>query len=195
MSWQFPDVHPCRFVLSPFWSQHNAANAEKKCWLMFFRFNLKYLNRFKPLLSFEVPACLCVCVRVCITHVKSVQAVTCYGSRTSPPPRHHISASVLLHQGRGAGATCPKLWKKAENGNRSIHLSKSRSVTQSVSEAGSGEWALSLWARLGKSKDQLHRWCLLLRGEGWRGMVGWKLLLSAWVWADCMFALQPTQTK
>lgn len=149
------------------------------------------LNHFSALRFLRV----CVYVRVCITHVKSVQAVTCYGSRTSPPPRHHISASVLLHQGRGAGATCPKLWKKAENGNRSIHLSKSRSVTQSVSEAGSGEWALSLWARLGKSKDQLHRWCLLLRGEGWRGMVGWKLLLSAWVWADCMFALQPTQTK
>lgn len=182
LSLLFPDINPRRLLLSLL----GANTVLLKCWWMFFRFSLLLptLSSIRRYLTVKLTSPLWRCVFLCVRHMKSVSP-SC-----SPPltvsPRSYI-------RGLGLEKLVPSFEKRQKVEKvPSVQESECDAECEKGRKRRMGSFICG-WA--GKSKAGLHRWCLLLRSEGWWGMGGWKVLLSAWVCADYMFVLQLTQTK
>lgn len=191
LSLLFPDINPRRLLLSLL----GANTVPLKCWWRFFRFGLLLLtlSSIREDLSVKLTSLLWLCVCMCIRHGKSV-CPSCNKVWASPSPLTVSPFACSYIRGLGLEKLVPSFEKRQK-------VEKVPSVQESECDAEC-EWGrkrrmgsfISGWA--GKSKAGLRRWCLLLRSEGWWGMGGgWKVLLSAWVCADYMFVLQPTQTR
>lgn len=152
---RFPDINPHRFVLSVL-GANTLLLMQTKCWLMFYVQFVSQVTKYQKIFNCKiilkcVTVFVCVSVWMCIRLVKSVWSSCNNLQQLNKPSNPSLLCSLV-----------PNFEKRQKMEKSSIRLSKIESVTQSVREAGSGDWALSLKARLEKARldsiDDVYSW-------------------------------------